>query len=86
MLSVSRARATRPRAPGSNDNLGTVTVPGPLPNLGKIPLWELKSVFVFCARRRGILGEQAEEMIPLEEMDTLIGGSCHHNDTSNLPA
>jgi hypothetical protein len=31
--------------------------PGPLTNLGTFPSWELKSVFVFCARRRGILGE-----------------------------
>ena len=33
----------------------SVLCPGPLTNLGTFPSWELKSVFVFCARRRGIL-------------------------------
>ena len=47
---------------------------------------ELKSVFVFCARRRGILGEWLEDMVALEEMVTVLGGSSHHYDTSNLPA
>jgi hypothetical protein len=35
---------------------------------------------------RGILGEWAEEMVALEETETLLGGSSHHYDTSNLPA
>ena len=36
-----------------------------------------------CVPRRGILGEWLEDMVALEEMVTVLGGSSHHSDGLN---